>query len=272
MCRKGTRSGLLSTFMGIRESLFSVSGPLQGALSLLRVVADFVYPPTCAGCMRLAGTGGAFCVECWSHIPFIERPYCEVLGIPFAYDHGAGMVSAQAIADPPPFQRLRSAVIHDGPGRTLVHQLKYQDRTDLARLMAGWMLRASDGAVAECDVIVPVPLHRRRFLSRRFNQSAELARHLAHLSDKPFLASTLLRVKPTARQVGLSARSRHDNVRGAFSVAEGQEAAIAGKRVVLVDDVYTTGATVAAAARQLKKAGAADITVLTFAMALSGPI
>lgn len=236
------------------------------------MAADFVYPPAWAGCGRMVGAGGAFCVECWSAIAFIERPYCEVLGIPFAYDHGEGTVSAQAIANPPPFQRLRCAVIHDGPGRKLVHQLKYQDRTDLARLMASWMLRASDGAVAECDCIVPVPLHRRRFLSRRFNQSAELARHLAHLSDKPFLASTLLRVKPTTRQVGLSARSRHDNVRGAFAVAEGREADILGKRVVLVDDVYTTGATVSAAARRLKKAGAADITVLTFAMALSGPI
>lgn len=258
--------------MGQGQKLFSnVDG--VGALGMVwRALADFVYPPSCVGCGRKTKSGGAFCVECWAEVNFIERPYCEVLGIPFAHDHGPGILSAEAIAEPPPFQRLRAATIHDGPARKLVHQLKYLDRTDLARLMASWMLRASDGTVAACDCIMPVPLHRRRFLARRFNQSAELARHVAALSGKPFLSSTLLRIKPTSRQVGLSARARQQNVRGAFAIAPGREADIVGKRVVLIDDVYTTGATVAAAARRLKKAGASDVTVLTFAMAISGPI
>lgn len=237
-----------------------------------RALADIAYPPSCVGCGRVTQKGGAFCVACWAGVQFIERPYCEVLGIPFARDHGPGVLSALAIAEPPPFARLRAATIHDGAARTLVHELKYLDRTDLARLMASWMLRAGDGAVEACDCIIPVPLHRRRFLARRFNQSAELARHLAALSSRPLLASTLIRIKPTSRQVGLSARARQENVRGAFAIAPGREADILGKRVVLVDDVYTTGATVAAAARRLKKAGAADVTVLTFAMAISGPI
>jgi ComF family protein len=258
--------------MGEGQKLFSGMEGLRVLRSVLRAAADFVYPPCCVGCGRMTNTGGALCVECWAGVQFIDRPYCEVLGIPFAKDHGPGVLSAAAIADPPPFERLRAATVHDGPARKLVHQLKYLDRTDLARLMASWMLRASDGTVAACDVIVPVPLHRRRFLARRFNQSAELARHLAVLSGKPFLASTLIRVKPTSRQVGLSARARRQNVRGAFAIAPGRDADILGKRVVLVDDVYTTGATVAAAARRLKKAGAADVTVLTFAMAISGPI
>lgn len=258
--------------MGQGEKLFSRddgAGVLRG---LLRAVADFVYPPSCVGCGCKTQNGGALCAQCWAGVQFIERPFCEVLGIPFAHDHGPGILSAEAIAEPPPFERLRAATVHDGPARRLVHQLKYLDRTDLARLMASWMLRASDGTVAACDCIIPVPLHRRRFLARRFNQSAELARHLAVLSAKPFLASTLVRIKPTSRQVGLSARARKQNVRGAFAIAPGREADILGKRVILVDDVYTTGATVAAAARRLKKAGAADVTVLTFAMAISGPI
>ncbi|MET0173632.1 MAG: ComF family protein [Agrobacterium vaccinii] len=258
--------------MGEWEERISSNGGLRLLRGFLRSLSEFVYPPSCLGCGCKTQNDGAFCAACWAGVQFIERPYCEVLGIPFSHDHGRGIVCAEAIAAPPPFERLRAATVHDGPARRLVHQLKYLDRTDLALLMATWMLRASDGMVAACDCIVPVPLHRRRFLARRFNQSAELARHLSALSGKSLLASSLIRVKPTSRQVGLSARARKFNVRGAFAIAPGREADISGKRVVLVDDVYTTGATVAAAARRLKKAGAADVTVLTFAMAISGPI
>ncbi|WP_313614550.1 ComF family protein [Agrobacterium sp.] len=237
-----------------------------------RALVDVVYPPLCPGCGVLISKSGAFCSECWSGISFIERPYCEILGLPFSSDPGPGMLSSEAIASPPPFDRLRSAVIHDGAARRIVHQLKYQDRMDLVHMMAIWMLRASDGMVEQCDCLLPVPLHRMRFLSRRFNQSAELSRHLSMLSGKPFLTSSVLRTKSTKRQVGLSARARQDNMRGAFAFAPGRELDVTGKRVVLVDDVYTTGATVSAVARLLKKAGAADVTVLTFAMAISGPI
>jgi ComF family protein len=205
-------------------------------------------------------------------VRFIERPYCEVLGLPFSHDLGVGILCAEAIANPPPFDRLRSAAIHDEAVRDLVHGLKYRDRVDLAPMMAGWMLRAADGTVEICDAIIPVPLHRSRLLSRKFNQAAELARHIASLSGKPLLPATLLRVKRTEQQVGLGARAREDNVRGAFALARGHENDVFGKRVVLVDDVYTTGATVAAATRALRKAGAADISVLTFARALSEPI
>jgi ComF family protein len=205
-------------------------------------------------------------------VRFIERPYCEVLGLPFSHDLGAGILCAEAIANPPPFDRLRSAAIHDEAVRDLVHGLKYRDRVDLAPMMAGWMLRAADGTVEICDAIIPVPLHRSRLLSRKFNQAAELARHIASLSGKPLLPATLLRVKRTEQQVGLGARAREDNVRGAFALARGHENDVFGKRVVLVDDVYTTGATVAAATRALRKGGAADISVLTFARALSEPI
>lgn len=139
-------------------------------------------------------------------------------------------------------------------------------------MMAVWMLRAAEGTVERWDAILPVPLHRTRMFSRKFNQAAELARHMARQSDKPFLPGTLLRIRRTRQQVGLGARAREDNVRGAFAVAKEQEGDVVGKRLVLVDDVYTTGAAVAAAARALRKAGAADITVLTFARALSETI
>lgn len=220
----------------------------------------------------MTGSHAGFCPACWREVRFIERPYCEILGLPFSYDPGRGMLSAEAIADPPVFDRLRAAAIYEGSARNLVHSLKYRDRTDLAAMMAGWMLRASEGHVLACDAILPVPLHRHRFLSRKFNQSAELARHLARQAEKPFLSATLVRVKNTRRQVGLTARAREENVRAAFGIAPGHEADVFGKRIVLVDDVFTTGATVSAATRALRKAGAVEVTVLTFAMAVSTPI
>jgi len=248
----------------------------QGLARRLRGLAgaalDLVYPPACAGCGVLLGSGAGLCPGCWSKLAFIERPFCEVLGTPFSHDLGPGILSADAIANPPPFERLRSVALYDDLARNLVHSLKYRDRTDLAPMMAGWMLRAGDGAVEAADVIVPVPLHRLRLIWRKFNQAAELSRALAALSGTPVLIDAVRRTKRTRRQIGLSPRARAENVRSAFSVTpEGREA-LFGRRVVLVDDVYTTGATVAAVTRALKRAGAADVTVLTFARALPGPI
>lgn len=248
----------------------------QGLARRLRGLAgaalDLVYPPACAGCGVLLGSGAGLCPGCWSKLAFIERPYCEVLGTPFSHDLGPGILSADAIANPPPFERLRSVALYDDLARNLVHSLKYRDRTDLAPMMAGWMLRAGDGAIEAADVIVPVPLHRLRLIWRKFNQAAELSRALAALSGTPVLIDAVRRTKRTRRQIGLSPRARAENVRSAFSVTpEGREA-LFGRRVALVDDVYTTGATVAAVTRALKRAGAADVTVLTFARALPGPI
>ena len=240
--------------------------------SLAGAALDTVYPPACPGCGVLLGGRAGLCPHCWSKLAFIERPYCEVLGTPFSHDLGPGILSADAIASPPPFDRLRSAALYEDLARDLVHALKYRDRTDLAPMMAGWMLRAGDGAVQAADLIVPVPLHRFRLLWRKFNQAAELARAIGGLSGKPVLIDAVRRTKRTRRQIGLGQRAREDNVRGAFSVTpEGREA-LFGRRVVLIDDVYTTGATVAAVTRALKRAGSADVTVLTFARALAGPI
>ncbi len=244
----------------------------RSASVCLRRIVDIVYPPVCLGCGALTGRHGAVCASCWRDIRFIERPYCEVLGLPFSYDPGPGMLCAQAIAHPPVFDRLRAAAIFDGAARNMVHGLKYRDRGDLAPIMAGWMERAGRDCLDRCDAILPVPLHRTRFVLRKFNQSAELARHLAKRTGKPYLPATLVRTKRTKRQVGLTARAREDNVRAAFAVAAGHEADVLGKRIVLIDDVYTTGATVSAATRALKKAGAAEVHVLTFAMALAETI
>ncbi len=235
-----------------------------------RSVADLMFPPVCAGCGIRTGGHGGLCAACWSGLRFIEPPLCDVTGTPFAYDMGKGIVSAEAIADPPPFSRARSVVLYDDLARSLVHRLKYKDRTELGRLMARWMVRAGAEVIGPADAILPVPLHWRRRLSRRYNQSAELARVIAKEADRTYLPTVLSRRKHTRQQVGLGAAARRDNLRGAFAVPEAARSAVFGRRLLLVDDVYTTGATARAAAAALLRAGADDVAVLTFARVAAG--
>lgn len=248
--------------------------PWPGGITrlLLEPLRDLVYPPVCPSCGVLVARHGAVCPPCWQKLIFIEWPFCPVMGTPFSHDMGEAILSAAALADPPVFDRARAALIYNDGARALVTALKYHDRTDLAPTMAAWMHRAGEGWLAASDAIVPVPLHRRRLLSRRFNQAAELARQLAARTGRPLLVGALVRRRPTRQQVGLGAAQRADNVRGAFTVAGARRAEIAGRRLVLVDDVLTTGATVSAATRALKRAGAAEVTVLTFATVSPGHI
>lgn len=229
-----------------------------------------LFPPVCGGCRRLVDLPGTLCERCWPSLRFIERPFCEVMGTPFLHDMGVGILSADAIANPPPFARARAAAAYSGVARQMVQSLKFGDRTEMAPWMARWMLRAGGELVASAEIIVPVPLHRRRFFLRRFNQSAELARALATLSVKPFEPDAVLRIKPTRSQVGLAAREREDNVRGAFQVPDAREIRVRGRRVLLVDDVYTTGMTVSAVTQALLAGGAQAVDVLTFARVLPG--
>ncbi|HET7718194.1 MAG TPA: ComF family protein [Bauldia sp.] len=242
----------------------------RSATALGDGIADLALPPQCLACDRHVAQIGGLCPVCWGGLHFIERPYCERLGIPFAYDLGPGALSAEAIADPPPFERCRAVAHFDDVARRLVHGLKYRDHIELARWMGAWMARAGTELVAEADVIAPVPLHRFRLWMRRFNQSAVLAEVVATESGKPFAPTLLKRIRPTTQQVGLTATERDKNVRGAFRVMPDERPGIAGRRVLLVDDVYTTGATVRAATRALLRAGAAAVDVLVFARVVRG--
>jgi ComF family protein len=243
---------------------------MAGGRQLARRFADIALPPQCLSCAVPIAEHGSLCARCWSRLRLIERPYCERLGTPFSFDHGDGAVSPEAMADPPPFDRCRAVSIYDDVSRRLVHGLKYRDRLDLAAWMAEWMRRAGSELVAGADVVVPVPLHRRRLWWRRYNQAVLLAVHVAAVAEKPLATDALTRVRATAQQVGLTPDQRDRNVRGAFSAASAARNALAGKRVLLVDDVYTTGATVKAASRALLRAGAAAVDVLVFARVVPG--
>jgi ComF family protein len=233
-----------------------------------RKVINFLTPPKCLSCRDDVADGASICVTCWSKLHFIEAPVCDVLGTPFDYDPGPGTLSPAAIAEPPPWDRARAAVAYDEHSRKLVHALKYGDRMEAGLFMAKQMSRAGRMLLAEADVLIPVPLHRWRLWRRRFNQAAFLALHMSKTSKKPVDVEALLRVKPSRSQVGLKAEERRKNVARAFAVSPEGLSAIAGRRVLLIDDVRTTGATAAVCAEVLRKAGAAQVDVLTFALVL----
>ncbi len=258
--------------VGEKQQVQPVSRVREWLASAVAQFSDLLFPPVCASCRRMTGSHRALCSDCWVSVTFMEPPCCSVLGIPFAYDLGEGAVSPEAIANPPAFDRLRSVAAYDGVVRNLVHALKYRDHLELVPMMAGWMVRAGKEHLASADAVLPVPLHRRRLLSRRYNQSAELSRTIARLSGIDHLPRSLVRKRATIHQVGLSRKARMRNVEGAFTVPENLRDTVLGRKLVLVDDVYTTGATANAAARALKRAGAAEVTVLTFAMTFAGPI
>jgi ComF family protein len=250
----------------------SISDHLRGVLRACHgaweyaahAALDIALPTLCVACREpVAGEG--VCANCWAKLSFIAPPFCPKLGIPFVYDPGPGLLSMQAIADPPAYQRARAAVRYDDVARTLVHALKYQDRTDLAPAMGRWMARAGQELLEQAEALVPVPLHWRRSWSRRYNQSGALARVIARQSGIPVAGSALRRVRPTQQQIGLSRSERETNVQGAFQVAADRKADIQGRRIILIDDVLTSGATADACARALLRAKAAEVDVLVFA-------
>jgi len=230
-----------------------------------RAMLDLVLPPACASCRRPVADQSGLCSDCWHALALIERPYCERLGVPFAYDLGPGALSAEAIAHPPPFDRARAVARYDDIAGRLVRALKYRDRQEIAIVMGRMMARAGRELTGSADLILPVPLHRTRLLLRGFNQSAALARVIAHECGRPLSFDALLRTRATRHQVGLGAKERETNVRGAFRVRPEARLEIEGRSVLLVDDVFTSGATVAAATRALRRGGAGRVDVLVFA-------
>lgn len=244
------------------------------AAGALRRLGDgllgLALPPTCISCGAVTGAANGLCGACWGTMAFVTRPYCERTGAPFAYDAGATL-SAAAASDPPAFDRARAAVLFEGVARDLVHNLKYADRLDLARPMARLMRQAGSELLADGQMLVPVPLHPLRLWRRRFNQAALLARHIARDSGVPARVDVLERIRRTPSQTALSRTQRRANVAGAFAVRRTAASAVAGARVVIIDDVYTTGATLDACAQALRRAGAARVDALTFARVVETP-
>jgi ComF family protein len=236
--------------------------------SMLGRVADFLLPPVCISCRDRIVNHGLLCGTCFAKIDFISSPLCARLGIPLPFDTGGPLLSASAIASPPVYDRARAAVHYSDAVRGLIQSFKYRDRQEGLPLFARWLNKAGAELLADADLILPVPLYPTRLWQRRFNQSAMLALALGRFSGVRVDCFVLKRVRRTASQVGLTADQRRRNVAGAFRVDTGRDAAVRGKKLVLVDDVITTGATVEACARVLKRSGAARVDVLAVARAV----
>lgn len=230
----------------------------------MRSLVDLVFPPLALddGPRPLAQ---GFSGETWSRIAFLDGPVCDGCGLPFEFDPGPGARCPACEARPRVFGRARAACLYDEVSREPILQLKHADRLDLAPLFARWLSRAARDLLEDCDAVAPVPMHPWRLAWRRHNQAAEIARPLARLWDREYLPDALVRTRATASQGGRSRSGRRRNVAAAFAVPARGVRLIRGRRILLVDDVLTTGATAEACARALLGAGAARVDVATVA-------
>lgn len=243
--------------------------PGPGARALWRGALDLIFPPQALD--GEAALAGGITAETWRRIQFLDGPVCDGCGAPFEYETGARCAACQA--RPRAFDAARAACLYDDASRDPILKLKHADRLDLAPLFARWISRAARDLIDHADAIAPVPLHPSRLLSRRHNQCAEIARPLCALTGLAYLPDALVRRRATETQGGKSGSGRRRNVAGAFEVPARRAPQVAGKRILLIDDVMTTGATAEGCARALKAAGAlrVDIAVVARVKEMSGP-
>jgi ComF family protein len=246
-------------------TLFAASRLPARLLSGLKAAGCLVMPQRCIGCGETIDGDGAFCAACWGNIRFLGSPLCDGCGFPFDFDVGSDALCGACIADRPAYGRARAVFAYNEHSRGPVLAFKHADRTDIAPAFARLMMTAGGELLTDATLIVPVPLHRLRLVSRRYNQAALLAHALGRRSNIAVAPDLLVRTRRTSSQGGLGPAARRRNVQGAFAIRSGMAEQVAGARILLVDDVLTTGATVEACTRVLMRAGASQVDVLTLA-------
>jgi ComF family protein len=242
----------------------SLDGPALALRKAGRAAQDLIFPHHAFDAGSRATSPGLTAAG-WSKIAFLETPVCDGCGLPFDYDMGQGVRCTGCEARPKAFDRARAACLYDEHSRDLILQFKHADRLDLARLFSLWLGRAAAELVETADAVVPVPMHPLRLIRRRYNQAAEIARPLARRAGLAYWPGALKRRRAGESQAGKSGAGRRRNVQGAYDCAPGWEKRVEGRRILLVDDVMTTGATLEACAKALTRAGAAGVDVAVIA-------
>ena len=253
---------------GASRRRFKPLPALPGAKRLVgwaSAALDLVLPPEAFDGFGASPQTPGFSAGAWAQIAFLDDPVCDGCGSPFPYVQGEGVRCAACMARPRAFARARGACLYDEHSRELILKLKHADRPEIGRLFARWLSRAAAPLLAEADAIAPVPLHPSRLFARRYNQAAEIARPLCRLGAKPYLPDALVRRRATTSQGGKSGRGRRINVKGAFEVPPSRRSRVEGRRILLVDDVLTTGATAEACAKALLAAGARAVDLAVVA-------
>lgn len=230
-------------------------------------LADIIFPPRCLACPEPTETPMGLCQSCWRDVHFLSGHVCDYCGVSIASgEGGADRLVCQDCTDrPPAWDRGRAAMLYSGAGRRIVMALKHGDRLDMTRTLSRWMTGAGADITREDMLVVPVPLHWRRFVARRYNQAAELARHVAWRMEAEMIPDLLCRRRHSAPQKGLTLEERFANQSEIIDVSERRSAKVCGRDVLLIDDVMTSGATLGAASEALRQAGAARIHVLVLA-------
>jgi len=232
----------------------------------LQSAIQFLFPPRCLSCGSETASEFGVCGSCWRDLPIISGQVCDACGTPLpGQNMGEDVFCDTCMAEPRPWVKGRAALTYEGTAKRLILGLKYGDRTDLARPMARWMVDKSRALLLDQMVVVPVPLHWRRLLSRRFNQAALLAEQVADLSNLTVCPDLLKRSRATVFQEKMTTEQRFENQRNAFEIPPSRRDIIAEKPVLLIDDVMTSGATLGACAEECYKSGAKQVNILVLA-------
>jgi ComF family protein len=231
---------------------------------LVKKYLETIFPKTCLICNKIIANG-SFCIDDWHKLHFLQNPACDICYQPFEIKTDDKTVCGKCLAKRPEYFKAISVLSYDKNSRTLITKFKYFDQTKLARYFSKLMLKQAQYILSDIDFITPVPLHKFKIVSRKYNQSALLAKNIAFLSHKKLLLDLLIRTKNSKPQASLSQKMREKNVVGIFTVRQKYFKTIKGKNILIIDDVITTGATVDSCCKALKKFGAKKIYVLTLA-------
>ncbi len=226
---------------------------------------DALLPPQCPGCGGLVETGGVLCRDCWQRVDFLAPPQCHACGLPFEFDIGDNALCGACTRESPPFERARAVMVYGDISRKVILAFKHGDRTETAPGLGRWLVRAGAELIADADIVAPVALHWTRLFARRYNQAALLAHVVGGETGLEVVPDLLIRRRRTPPHVRMSPAQRRRNLQGAFRVNPARRAELRGRRVLLIDDVMTTGATASASARVLLRGGAGAVDVLTLA-------